>query len=513
MQTSNYLFESILVVSALIGVLASYLGLVRGKYNMALYLLVISGLTLRILVSLWDPYLHDWDERFHALVAKNMLDSTFKPMLHINPLVNYNIGDWCCNHIWVHKQPLFLWQIAASFKLFGVNTFALRIPSILMGTLSIILVYSIAKAWFKDQNVAILAALFSAFSQFAIELTSGRYSLDHNDMAFMFYVTCSIWALTKYNMTRSFFWAFVIGLFIGLAVLVKWLTGFITIGGMAILIIFQWKTNRSFSAWHLLVTFLTACVIFIPWQLYIINNFPIESHVSYEFNRRHIYEALEGHSGTWLYHINNIEYLYGAYIPMFLLIGAFLIIYKFRHDFVSISMLCMTLVVYAFFSIIVQTKMPAFTFICSPIFYAIMAYGIAQVSYKFDKLNYSVSIIYVLTPLLIIFSLNPNDICNYRSAENIARNIKISNTEIYKNLASNYNIDKDIIFNCKEFEDIEVMFYNNVNAYSWYPDSITLSNLANQGFSLYFFQDHAEYKLVPYIYNNSSYEILRYSLK
>ncbi len=38
--------------------------------------------------------LHDWDERYHALVAKNMIEQPFKPMLYKNPVLPYDYKDW-----------------------------------------------------------------------------------------------------------------------------------------------------------------------------------------------------------------------------------------------------------------------------------------------------------------------------------------------------------------------------------------------------------------------------------
>lgn len=75
-------------------------------------LLLFGAIGVRLFMITIDPFLHDWDERFHAIVAKNMITYPFKPMLFVNPVLPYDYRAWCCNHIWVHKQPLFLWQMA-----------------------------------------------------------------------------------------------------------------------------------------------------------------------------------------------------------------------------------------------------------------------------------------------------------------------------------------------------------------------------------------------------------------
>ena len=43
----------------------------------------------RLLLIGLDPFLHDWDERFHAVVAKNLLADWWLPVLRPNPLLAY----------------------------------------------------------------------------------------------------------------------------------------------------------------------------------------------------------------------------------------------------------------------------------------------------------------------------------------------------------------------------------------------------------------------------------------
>ena len=73
--------------------------------NATLILILVLGFFLRLHYAHLDPYLHAWDERYHALVAKNLMDDPLLPLLRAEPLVPYDNKAWCCNHIWVHKQP------------------------------------------------------------------------------------------------------------------------------------------------------------------------------------------------------------------------------------------------------------------------------------------------------------------------------------------------------------------------------------------------------------------------
>ena len=87
-----------------------------GKDKYALWLLLLASAMVRLVIIQLDPFLHDWDERFHAVVAKNMMQYPFQPMIRLNAILPYDVNQWCCNYIWVHKQPLFLWQMALSMR-------------------------------------------------------------------------------------------------------------------------------------------------------------------------------------------------------------------------------------------------------------------------------------------------------------------------------------------------------------------------------------------------------------
>lgn len=100
----------------------------------AILLLMLTGFALRLFAAHLDPFLNIYDERYHALVARNMMDNPLKPYLRL-PIVEYDYKYWGGNYIWVHKQPLFLWQMVLSMKIFGVSEYAVRYPDVLMGLL------------------------------------------------------------------------------------------------------------------------------------------------------------------------------------------------------------------------------------------------------------------------------------------------------------------------------------------------------------------------------------------
>ena len=65
--------------------------------------------------SLLDPFLNLWDERFHALVAKNLMNHPLMPTLYDDPVVSMAYDRWDRATIWLHKQPLFLMADCVEF--------------------------------------------------------------------------------------------------------------------------------------------------------------------------------------------------------------------------------------------------------------------------------------------------------------------------------------------------------------------------------------------------------------
>ncbi len=477
-----------------------------------MFLLLTSAFLLRLFMISLDPFIHEWDERFHGLVAKNMMSHPFKPMLFANPVLPYHIWEWSYNHIWVHKQPLFLWQMAASMKIFGVNTIALRLPSAVLGTVMVWITFDLAVRWLKNDRIAFLAAFLSATAYYALELTSGWRSLEHNDMIFTFYATCSFWAFTRYlDSNFTIRWAIFAGIFVGLAVLNKWLVGLLVYGGWGLYLLIS-DDRLSLKKWaHLMLSVIVACIVFLPWQFYILHAFPEESAIAFEYNRKHITSDL-GHDGDVYTHLHFLPVAYQYLLLAFLGIGAITIFDSKKIDRkISISFLAMILVIFSFFSIIVATKMPAFVYPVSALILILMAYGIY---YFWNALFEYFNMIELHRNQLLVFiaitagllSLKPGLISHDRSIENQYRNSKMHNAALMKSLDD--NIAKQYtILNSKSFENIELMFYKNTTAYHWYPEPQVIDSLQAKGYKFAAFQFAAQ-QLPPYISEDKEILIL-----
>ena len=510
----------LLSIPAFIGL---YFFLVRKERTFGLIMLLYSAFALRILMISLDPFLHEWDERFHALVAKHMMDHPFRPMLFIKHILPYNMEDWGYNHIWVHKQPLFLWQMALSMKIFGVNTFALRLPSAIMGTAMVYLIYDITRMWIKNRDAAFVAALIATFSFYPLEMISGWVSLDHNDLAFTFYMTCGFWAMLKYmqSPTNKIKWALLIGLFAGLAVLNKWLTAFLIFGGWGLYVILSPLRGQLKSYLHIGFGMVACFLVFGPWQLYILNTFPQETAISYATNRKHMTEDL-GHPGDALTHLKFLTTSYGYLVMAMFVCGLLYLLWKKKSSRTfTLSALGMIIVIFSFFSFLVATKMPALVYPVSALIIVIAGTGLyALVHYTFGLIpNYSTRVKWrpialIAMSLIVAYStFKPKTIAAERRYDNVYRNNKINNNTVFKQLNKDILEDR-VVLNCRPYENIELMFYQDALAYHWYPEAFKIDSLKNIGYRFAAFDYPGDPQQLPeWIKADTSIMILPFAMK
>lgn len=433
----------------------------------AVWLLFFAALFIRLFMIQLDPFLHDWDEKFHALVARNMMVHPFKPMLKTEILVPYDYRPWCCNHIWLHKQPLFMWQMALSMKIFGVSEVAMRLPSALMGALMVPMLYRVAVLYTRNSFIAFGVAVLMCCSNFQLEQVSGYTGMDHNDVAFGFYVLASIWAYFEYLRKKNMKWVVLIGLFAGCAILNKWLTGLLVFSGWGINILLNIRNKESRrEILHLLLALLVCTVVFLPWQIYIFNAFPEEALYEYNFNTKHIFEAVEGHGGHNEFYFHLFPEYFGKIIWMLVLAGvatSFFVKSFARKN--NIAILVYTAAVYIFFSLIVQSKMGSYFFVVGPLCYIYMAVALGQLL----RIPYVSKYLYMAAIMVCAYVLiAPAKIQAAHDPESQYRQNKIHNTKVYKNLRSILPPDIDIVMNAGQMEDVELMFYNKgINAFHY----------------------------------------------
>lgn len=470
-----------------------------------LAVLALVALILRLYYASLDPFLHAWDERFHALVARNMMDRPFTPFLIKNPIVPYDLHAWCCNSIWLHKQPLFLWQMAASMKIFGVSPFAMRIPSAVMGSIMIFFMYRIAFLLTRDKVTGLLSSFLFCFSHYQLELIAGSLGMEHNDVAFSFYILGSIWAFSEYLKVKTWKWAILVGFLAGAAILNKWLTGLLIFLPWGLLALKHVVVKKDFDHFKKLLLSLLVCLaIFLPWQVYILQTFPELAMHEYTYNSKHIWEAVEDHVGTVYFYASRFPEYFGNYLYVLVILGVVYALYRWKDlsKDLNFTLLVCFFTIFSFFSFLVKSKLPTYFFIVAPIGMIYMSMAITSISRRVKHNGFWL----IILPVVIFFSLNPMKSIESRKKDT-AREGRIHNTKIYKSLSEKLPNDVKVVINLNSYENIDLMFFNNdITAYHWWFDVKHLDSLKAEKVKIAAFKNRGAYNLpkefasYPYLY-------------
>lgn len=447
-----------LYVTAILLLLISSVLFIKGYEKVALAFLFAGALFIRLFMVYLDPFLNVWDEQFHALVAKNLMVHPFKPILVNEPSLWYDYTNWCGNFIWLHKQPLFLWQMALSMKIFGINEFSVRYPSVLMGAFMVLMIYKLTFMLTKDKVTAFVAALFMCMANFQLILISGAYATDQNDVVFGFYLLASLWCYAEYTEKRKLHWILLIGFFAGCAILNKWLPGLLVFAGWGTNILISLFKKQSFRQVPDLLLALFICVItFLPWQLYIFHAFPKEAAYEFTFNTRHMFEVVEGHAGDYLYYWDCFGKYFGTYTWYIILPALGFLLFKKDTNPVRISLLLCFIFSFLFYSIIVKTKMSNYFYSVVPIGYIFIAVIFVK-TIRFIKLPDFICLAAGLVMALILFDFKT--VYLIHSPGNAEWQLSKRRADICKQLSDYIPHDtKYILFLPDEYK-IAMMFYN-----------------------------------------------------
>lgn len=162
--------------------------------------------------------------------------------LRMNETGNYLVPDftWSEPH---RKTPLHFWSIAGSFKLFGANEFATRIPSVLAILGSLFAIYFLGRKTL-GRDISMTAALIMGTSLLP---SLGKVSV--TDASLLLFETITFLAVWSYMQTGK--WPSLLLLFFAIAggTLIKGPPILIVTGGsLGLMLIFGPNRNRAFLA-------------------------------------------------------------------------------------------------------------------------------------------------------------------------------------------------------------------------------------------------------------------------
>jgi Gpi18-like mannosyltransferase len=173
------------------------------KTHILLIIILLFSLGTRV-YALGNPKEMYFDEIYHAFTAKLVLHNDPKAWEFWNPNPEGFAYEWT-------HPPISKLGMALGMKIFGENSFGWKIPQAILGTLSVLLIYLLAKEIFKDKLVGILSA--AVFSLDGLPLVLSRMGM--NDSYVLFFSLLSIYLFVK---DKNFWSAFAFGL----AIASKW---------------------------------------------------------------------------------------------------------------------------------------------------------------------------------------------------------------------------------------------------------------------------------------------------
>lgn len=150
----------------------------KNKLNtkILLVLILILGLVVRIYQLDSIPPSISWDEAAVGYNAWTIGEYGKDEYGQTFPLSFKSFGD--------DKHPIHIYLTAISIKLLGLNEFSTRIPSAIIGTLNILLIYFLAKILFKKEIISLAAAAFLAISPYSIHFS--RFNHEANFCLFFY---------------------------------------------------------------------------------------------------------------------------------------------------------------------------------------------------------------------------------------------------------------------------------------------------------------------------------------
>ncbi len=442
----------------------------RNATSKSLIFIILGGLILRGWCIFSDKFLHSWDEQFHALVAKSLSNNPFLPLLFKNPILEHDYHSWVMSHVWLHKQPVPLWLMAGSIKLFGTTEWAVRLPSVLLSLLAVYLTFRIA-TFFKNEKVGLLAAFFHAINGLVIEIATGREATDHPDSQFLFFIELSVFCILLFLKKNNKMHLISIGLSLGLAILSKWLPALIVLPIFILLTVDTEGVKKTIV--NSIFILLTTSAVVLPWQIYILHTFPNEANWEFGHHVQHITTVLEGHDGSPLRYLLWATMSWNEGITLVFAWFLYKLI-KQKGSKKEWALVIWIVLPYLFFSF-VKTKMIAYTLFVAPAIFTIMSIF----WWHFKEKDWSIKwlktvVLYSFVMLSIRYSYERvkffKDQTSHLAETEWLKNGQLSNQTIVFNAGDKY---------------IEIMFYKDVvAAYPYLPTNQQIDSLILRGYKI-----------------------------
>lgn len=137
------------------------------KIIIALYLIVVLAFALRVYRVGEVPPSISWDEAANGYNAYTIANWGRDEYGKVLPAYFRSFAD--------DKHPVHIYITAIFVKIFGLSEFSTRLPAVVFGTLSVLLIFYVAQELFKNNLVSLLAAFFLTISPYNLHFSRSNH--------------------------------------------------------------------------------------------------------------------------------------------------------------------------------------------------------------------------------------------------------------------------------------------------------------------------------------------------
>ena len=208
---------------------------------------------------LWNLTANGWANSFYSAAVQAGSDS-WKAFF-------FGSSD-AANSITVDKPPAALWIMALSVRVFGLSSFSILLPEVLMGVASVGVLYTTVKRQF-GAAAGLIAGGILALTPVAVLM----FRFNNPEALLTLLMTLAAWATMRSIEKSSPKWFMLVGVFIGLGFLTKTLQAFLVVPGFALAYLVAAKPPLLKRIWHTVLGGL-AIVVSAGWWVAIVELIP-----------------------------------------------------------------------------------------------------------------------------------------------------------------------------------------------------------------------------------------------
>lgn len=273
------------------------------RYAPSLLLLILAFAFFSRMYLIHQPSGYVFDEVYHAVTAKLISRNDTRAYEWWNPVPEPNTAvDWL-------HPPLAKYFQAFSILVFGETAFGWRFSSVIFGVGVIWMTFLVASMAFKNERLALLAALLASFD--GLLLVQSRIAMNDIHVTFFILLSC-YWYLHHFRLSNKneeyvvFSWRLLLSIAAaGLAIASKW-SGVFALGAIGIgefirlMMALAGSQRQSVVKLTTLLRlfFLLVAAIVIPGLIYLL------SYSQMFLQGKDLNHFLELHNQTWRYQTN-----------------------------------------------------------------------------------------------------------------------------------------------------------------------------------------------------------------